>query len=236
MKSILVGIPVLDNIGWKFFLWTTTLVAKLAKTYRTEFCLINRAAIDRARQMIVETAITKECDRLLFIDDDTILPLDVVERLNLILEADLEKRVSASGICYQRGHPYFPMLYRWKDFKWGLTDDGSCQIYKPFPAKPFRVSANGMGISLLNVPLLKVIQEKQKPCFDRVGPGTEDFVFYEKAHRCGFESWADARIEGIHLGDPVEISSHNADGYRSLSMTNYLPDGGSRAQIGEVTL
>ena len=110
------------------------------------------------------------------------------------------------------------------------------QMYKPFPEKPFRVSANGMGISLLNVKLLEKVQEKDKRCFDRAGPGTEDFVFYEKACRYGFESWVDASVQGIHLGDPVELHEKNVDAYRRLSMVNFLPDEGDRAMKGEVTI
>jgi hypothetical protein len=232
--KLCVGIPVLDNVSWLFFLHTSALIGHLARRYELELCYVNRAAIDRARQMTVEAAISKECDRLLFIDDDTLIPKDTVERLEPLLAPD--DSIAASGFCYQRGYKYMPMVYRYEDLVFGK---GDCQLLAPWPEKPFQVSAVGMGISLLKVSLLKQIQKKNPPCFGREGIGTEDFYFFSKAAKLGFTTWVDPTLEATHMGNPVLVNSSNVDELRTSDFKKiyFVPDeSGGRAQRGEESL
>ena len=188
--KVLVGIPTLDMVDPTFFLHTTAFCCRLVKDGLDVLVHPpNRAAIDRARQMCVEMAIACEADRLIFIDDDTLMPLGAFDPLEAMLQRS-EKVISASGVSFQRGFPYMPMIYRFKDFDWDniKMNDIPNQIIPPFPKEPFQVSANGMGISMLKVSLLKEIEGD---CFGRESTGTEDFYFYRKVHDAGFEAWAD---------------------------------------------
>lgn len=205
-RRILVGIPTLDNVYWKFFLHTTTLVAKLARQYEVDLCTINRTAIDRAREITVDAALAKDADWILFIDDDTILPMETVDLLSETLEAD-DSRISVSGICYQRGYPWWPMIYKYEDFDWekGRLHN---QLIPPFPKTPFRISCNGMGVCLLRV---KHLSEIPTPRFGRFGSGTEDFFFYNKVRTTGYEVWCDPRVRAVHLGEPLEVNEDLAE-------------------------
>ncbi len=232
--KLLVGIPVLDSVNWRFFLYTAVQIARLAREYDIAFCMPNRASIDRARQMCVDEAVAKKADYLLFIDDDTILPLDAVKTLLPLLES--KDVISASGVSFQRGHPYMPMVYKFKDFDFSDRTTAN-QLVPPFPAEPFEVSANGMGVSLLKVKLLKEIPA---PCFGRDGPGTEDFYFYRKAKDAGFRSFVDSKVTALHMGEPTLIGPENADGLRSISVQSLIPteffpnEDGGRAIVGKM--
>jgi len=230
--KLLLGIPVLDSVSWQFFLRTSQLIGRLAKKYELGLCYVNRSAIDRAREITVTDAIALECDYILFVDDDTIIPADTVEALLPILE-EKEDAVSASGFCYQRGYKYLPMVYRYKDLEWGK---GEAQLLEPFPSEPFQVSATGMGVSLLKVSLLKKIEEKYGDCFNRDGSGTEDFYFYRKAWQAGYTSWVHPGVEATHLGNHEYINSSTAKDLRIRDHNLiYLPhEAGGRAQKGLV--
>jgi hypothetical protein len=211
--KVLVGIPVLDNVYHRFFLHTSGFLGRLVKDgLDVELHIPNRMAIDRSRQLCVDMAIASKADRLIFIDDDTLIPIDAFHPLEAMLQRS-EKVISASGVSFQRGFPYMPMIYRFPDFDWAKSqlEDLPNQLIPPFPSEPFRVSANGMGVSMLKVELLKEIEGD---CFGRVGPGTEDFYFYKKVWDKGFEAWANANIIGVHIGDRVEITPDNAPEYR----------------------
>lgn len=232
--KLMLGMPVLDNVSWPIFLYTCTLVGKLAKRHELALSFPNRCAIDRARQIIVDDAIVGGFDRILFIDDDTIIPFETVDLLEPLLER--EDAVCASGFCYQRGYKYFPMVYRYEDLVWGK---GQPQLLQPFPDEPFQVSCVGMGISLLKVPLLKKLKEKLGDCFNRDGGGTEDFYFFKKAYDMGYTTWVHPKLEATHLGDRLWVSSENADELRTKahSLIHFLPDEcGGRAQKGTVML
>lgn len=233
--KLMIGIPVLDNVSWPFFLYTSSLIGKLSKKYEVILSFPNRCAIDRAREIIVTDAIRMECDRLLFIDDDTIIPVDTVDKLNPLL--DREDAVCASGFCCQRGYKYFPMVYRYEDLEWGK---GQPQLLAPFPSEPFQVSCVGMGISLLKVSLLKKLQEKLGDCFNRDGAGTEDFYFFKKAYEMKYTTWVHPQLEATHFGNPLWINMANAEELRirdHQQLIKFLPtEPGGRAQKGLVEI
>ena len=234
--KLMIGIPTLDVVSWQFFLHTSCLVGKVAKKFGTvELCYVNRTAIDRARQITVEDAIRKECDYLLFIDDDTIVPFDAVEKLQKILDEE-ENRIAATGFCYQRGYKYMPMIYRYEDLVWGKGH--SHQLLEPFPNEPFQINAAGMGISLLKVSLLRKIEKEMSPCFGRDGGGTEDFYFFQKADVMKFTSWCDPSVEGTHLGPPQWINSETVKELRERDHKNmfYPKEAGGRACVGTLNI
>ena len=233
--KLMIGIPVLDNVNHMFFLHTAALIGKMSRVHEIELMCPNRCAIDRARQFIVEAAIAKECDRLLFIDDDTLVPIETTVPVLEELLGNHENAIAASGFCYQRGYKYLPMVYRYEDLEWGK---GNAQLIAPWPEEPFQVNAVGMGICLLDVKKLKVVEEKLKPCFSREGLGTEDFYFFEKAHKCGFETWLTPKLEASHIGDSQIVNSSNADTLRSQThavMVQFMEaESGGRSTVKEV--
>jgi len=232
--KLMLGIPMLDNVSWQFFLFTGTLIGKLARKYDKIFLnCVNRCAIDRAREIIVQDAFARDCDYILFIDDDTLIPDSTVERLLPLFDKN-EHVVAASGFCYQRGYKYLPMVYRYEDLIWG---QGTPQLIEPFPKEPFRVSATGMGISMLKVSLLKKLEQDLGDAFGRDGPGTEDFYFFCKAYKMGFETWVDPSLEATHLGPAEWINSRTVNAMRTRDhKVIYMPEeDGGRGMKGLVS-
>lgn len=230
--KIMIGIPTLDNVHWEFFLHTTPILARLRLDHEVVLCCINRCSIDRARQMVVENAFAQKADRVLFIDDDTLIPADTFERLNNLLEG--EKVLSASGVSYQRGYPYWPMVYKYQDFDWkNSTPDYHSHQVVEMPNEPFQVSCNGMGVSLLDVGLMKEVAE---PCFSRNGMGTEDFYFYQKVFVAGYEAWVDPSVQATHMGEREKVNEHNATDLRGRALSAIVGESSGRALKGEATL
>lgn len=232
--KLMIGIPVLDNVQWTFFLYTSALIGKLAKKHEVILSFVNRCAIDRAREIIVTDAIALDCDRILFIDDDTLVPNDVVDLLEPLLEP--EDAISASGFCYQRGYRFLPMVYMYEDFVWGRGDN--CQLIEPWPLKPFRVSATGMGVCLLKVPLLKKLEKALGDSFGRIDRGTEDFYFFQKVDEMKYTAWVHPNVEATHIGNPMMVDSKNVNQLRSdFHKKIYLPEeSGGRAMKGEIAV
>ncbi len=229
-KRLMLGIPVLDSVSWQFFLHTSVLIGRLAREYELDLCFVNRSAIDRARELTVKDAIARECDYILFIDDDTLLQLDAVEKLRPLLD-DNENAVCASGFCYQRGYKYLPMVYRYEGLEWGKGDS---QLMEPFPNEPFQVSATGMGVSLIKVSLLPELEKQYGDCFGRDGESTEDFYFFYKCFQMKYESWLHPGVEGTHLGNCELINSKTANELRTRDHAIYFQpsDAGGRSQKG----
>jgi len=216
-----IGIPCLDNVNHSFFLWTSHLIGKWARKWELALLYPNRMAIDRARVHCAEAAQQQGCDYLLFIDDDTLVPEQTPEVLiDVLLRA--ENIISATGVCYQRGWPYMPMIYKFpENFGNGNNefDPRSNQVIPPFPDKPFRVDCNGLGIAMLKVSLLEGIK---KPWFGTSkGQSTEDFYFYDKVAEAGFEAWCDPSLGATHLGDRVEVTPQNVEGLRMKAFSLY---------------
>lgn len=222
--KICIGIPVLDNVDYRFFLATSANIGVWSRKHKLFLDTPNRCAIDRAREIIVRDAIEAKCDYILFIDDDTLLPEDTLDQLLPIFEKD-ESIIAVSGFCFQRGYKYMPMVYKYER-QFGI---GSCQMIDPWPEEPFEVHAVGMGVCMLKVDLLAKISE---PCFGRDGPGTEDFYFFRKAHQAGYKTYVNPKVEAIHIGERILVGSKNVNDLRRADhKVMYLAEEcGGRAQ------
>lgn len=151
-------------------------------------------------------------DWLLFIDDDMTFQPDAVRRL---VETAQETGADiVGGLCFQRGAPYQPTLYHYRE--------GSGYGYmETWEDGPVEVDATGLAFCLITVNALNKIlisetgdpdirfpgREERKamggtyPFFQWNGVWGEDFLFCQIAKKAGCTIVVDTRIEIGHIGE-----------------------------------
>jgi glycosyltransferase involved in cell wall biosynthesis len=135
-------------------------------------CTPHRMSIDRARNMAAANALSLDCDYLLFIDDDVVLPKNAIP---LLLEADKD---IVAGLVIIRGFPFHVMAFK-KDDKGGLPhfDD----LPKDEDGKLIELAecdAVGFSLCLIKIGVLKAMEP---PYFITYPNMTEDVFFCGKA-------------------------------------------------------
>lgn len=144
-----------------------------------------RMSIDMARNTAAKEALRRECDYLMFVDDDVLIPPDSLKRL-ISLDADV-----AAGLVIIRGYPFNVMAFK-RDEKTGklayfndlpkvdiTTTDGYVHnVLKDPVTEEDGLGAVGFSCALLKTDLLRKID----PPFFITGPrGTEDVYYCNKA-------------------------------------------------------
>lgn len=129
-----------------------------------------RMSIDRMRNHTAKIALEMECDYILFIDDDVIIPIDALQRL-IACDADI-----AAGWTIIRGHPFPNMFMR-------FTDENRNEL-EHCPDGTFDtdgvidVDAVGFSCALIKCDLLKRVP---MPWFVTGTSNTEDVYFCIKS-------------------------------------------------------
>jgi glycosyltransferase involved in cell wall biosynthesis len=86
-----------------------TYSAKNIPGIKFEFWTPERMAIDTARNTAAQMAMEMNCDYLMFIDDDVMVPPDTLEKL-LLADKDI-----IAGLVIIRGYPFNNMAFKYKE-------------------------------------------------------------------------------------------------------------------------
>jgi GT2 family glycosyltransferase len=180
---------------------------RLGKEHPDWVVIINtprRMSIDRMRNMCAKVALELECDYLMFIDDDVIVPIGAIEQL---MKADCD---IAAGWTIIRGHPFENMFFKFDD-KGQLRN---YEIERSNPGEPSIVDVDAVGFScaLIKCSILKKI----RPPYFVTGPyNTEDIYFCIKAREtipdCTIV--VDSIIETAHIMGPQIMAPWNRVAY-----------------------
>ena len=105
-------------------------------------------AVAEARNIIVDQAVQQGFEWLLFLDHDVIMPPDAFVRINeYILDGSIPV---VAGLYFAKAHPPSPLMYRGRGnghfAKWRMGD----KVW---------VDGHGMGCTLINVKVLKLMWE-----------------------------------------------------------------------------
>ncbi len=157
--------------------------------------------VDKARNELVKMALNDNCDYVLFIDSDMLIPRGAIDKL---LEMDVD---IASGLYFSKGKPYLPVArVQEGDRHFFLEDFKYNDIMK--------VAGVGMGCCLIKT---KVFKDMKNPYFKlewREHEGkqyqiAEDLYFCEVARKKGFEVWLNTGVVCGHYGTEVDASHFN---------------------------
>lgn len=207
--KILIGINTLTSVEQSVYSNHCQFWYRLGRKTDHEFIFVapRRMNIDNMRNMAAKLAIAHECDYLLFIDDDVLVPMDTLQRL-LDCKAGI-----AAGWTIIRGYPYKNMFFRWTD----ETQTNLEHYPEPVPiGQVLDVDAVGFSCCLIDVKLLKQVETP----FFITGPfNTEDIYFCLKARTAdpNCKIVVDTGVITQHQLDPDYISPLNVKQMRDYN-------------------
>jgi 2-polyprenyl-3-methyl-5-hydroxy-6-metoxy-1,4-benzoquinol methylase len=151
--------------------------------------------VDVARNKLVEMAINDNCDYIMFIDSDTLIPNGAIDKL---LDMNVE---IASGLYFSKGKPYLPVARLKEGEKHFFLEDFEFD-------QIMEVQGVGMGCCLINT---KVFKEMEFPYFKlewREKDGikyqiAEDLYFCDEAIKLGYKVYLNTGIVCEHYGTEV---------------------------------
>src|SRR5439155_21234412 len=155
MKTLIL-VNTLQNINQFIYSNHIEFFTKTRKLYPKDdffFFTPPRMSIDRARNQAAKMALESECDNLLFIDDDVLVPQDCFKKL-IETEGDI-----ISGLVIIRGWPFNVMAFK-------ETGDGQLDFFNDLPkdsnnklkelvSNEDKLGAVGFSCCLIKVDLLK---------------------------------------------------------------------------------
>lgn len=164
-----------------------------------------RMGIDRMRNSAAKMAVEGDFDYLIFIDDDVVIPIDLIDRL---IKADKD---IIAGWTIIRGFPFDNMY-----FKMSKRPDGRNDLIpdsnRDREDKVIDVDAVGFSTCVIKVDLLKKVPT---PWFVTGPTNTEDIYFCLKAQQYvpGVTICVDKGAETGHIMGPEFISPWNREDY-----------------------
>lgn len=212
-QKILVGIPAFDGV--------------VAEAQQSIFGMVYRAGRDlpnldvaihigykkeqfRARNNIVDAAIANDMDYILMLDDDMIVPHNLIQKL---IEHDKDV---VGALYYQRGGMYHPVIMRRKSHEKGLHTADFIDQSDPIVNENkglHQVDVIGGGCMLFKTDVFRSILQ---PYFETERILGTDISICGRLQDAGHEIWVDTNIELGHVGEKKIITS------RSIPMVDRL--------------
>jgi len=163
--------------------------------YDVQIYLQNSTIVDKARNELVRMALKDNCDYILFIDSDTIIPSGALDTL-LAMDVDI-----ASGLYFSKGKPYLPVA-RMKE------GDKHCFLEDFEFNQIMEVQGVGMGCCLIKT---KIFEGMEFPYFKlewREKDGikyqiAEDLYFCDEAVEKGHKIFLNTGVVCEHFGAEV---------------------------------
>lgn len=226
-QRILVGIPTAEYARRADFYDHLNLMERPNGTAFT-FCHGQSPAM--SRNIIIGQALEIGCSHVLFIDDDIIVPRDIISRL-LAHDKDI-----VSGLYTFRNYPHRPIMFH------SVDDTGRCGLSYLSPDQNglIRITAAGLGACLIKTEVFKTLdtdENKQngKSQWIRLGEldrdnWCDDIGFFNRARKAGFEAYCDLTLSCGHIASMI-VTPKFIDG---RWMTEYNTAGEGNAMVPQV--
>lgn len=188
---------------------------RLGRNYPDWEVLVNfaqRMSIDNMRNQSGRVAVLNNCDYLVFLDDDVLIPVDAIPNLIKSMQATGAK--IGAGLVYVRGYPFEPMAFKeiTATLENGEEAKGLSHVsYQEIDDKLGEIidcEAIGFSLAAIDVSLLK----EMEPPYFITGPNcTEDVYFCIKArkHFPDVKIILDTAIQCTHIVYPYGINHEN---------------------------
>ena len=183
------------------FLHRLTELYTNGRNYEVKIYIEQGTVIDRARNQLARKALNDECDYIMFIDADMILPPKAIDDL-----IDMNLNI-VSGLYFAKGKPYLPVARIKKN-----DDDIDHKFLETFEfGKVMKVAGAGMGCCLIKADVLKKLEypwfkfewKKIKGSMQQLA---EDLYFCNAAKKIGYDTYLNTGIVCEHFGAEVGIS------------------------------
>lgn len=187
--------------------------------------------VDVARNLLTQDALLLEAQNgvgpithLFWVDDDMVYP---PHSLRQLLAHDLPV---VGGLCFDRRHPYKPILGRDTDPSWGYDKGSITWLYDYPPGALVDVDYTGGAFLLVKREVFEAISAefgggdpKWHGWWDPLpGLESEDLSFCERARRAGFSIKVDTALKIGHIGE-VEVNEAFAKRNRAFEYNAWLP-------------
>jgi hypothetical protein len=201
MIKVLAAVPVYHSVEPEPFLNFTVLSqatgrAEAEGKYSVRWCVPGpKMKTVAARNVASKLAISGGADYLLLMDDDMVVPKDLLDHL-------LRRNVDIiSPIFFRSMPPIDPLVYT-------LDEEGNRMPYYDYPQSALfeTPGGNGTGVMLIKVAVLQAMD-------DPIWRGlvdqeiAEDIEFCQRARALGFKTWCDSTVEARQMSLPIAIGA-----------------------------
>ena len=214
-KKILIGIPCGSGM---MSAYVVDGLFKLIRPCPTSLLIVERQAVDVARNYILELAIRLQVDYVMFADDDGVLSPDTLVKLveddKDIVGAPMMTRNARDngkhGLCVFEKFGFYigdgKTINKYRSIK-GFDNSkghlfsvdaigGACMLIKREAFEAIWTKHNGRPFEFIHE---THITKEHGVTLRNI---SEDMCFSERAKEAGFEIWVDTRIRPVHLGKP----------------------------------
>ncbi|MBQ9002595.1 MAG: hypothetical protein IJ087_12155 [Eggerthellaceae bacterium] len=199
MARTFVAIPCFDTVDTLFF----SSYMNLEQTPDMYAGMVMNAYVHDARNMLANWAIEDGFDRIMWIDDDMVLPKDAILRLAADVDDGLDY---VAGLYFTRKGDVEPTikksLYARKDSEGNLS--GKAEAYADYPRDSlFPVKGSGLGCTMMTVDIVREVMERYPRPFDPIPGYGEDLSFCLRLEELGIPMYCDSRVKCGHVGRKI---------------------------------
>lgn len=184
---------------------------------------VGRVLTALARERLTDWAIQMDCDLMLQIDDDMIIPYDMFDSLYATMQktgADI-----VAPLAFMRMPPYYPVIYK--------THEGYDHMaHKPYFDREFvktypkgevlECDAIGFGSALIN---LNMVRRMKKPYFMSTSGAGEDIWFcYSAKKEAKAKIVVDCSVKLGHVGLPPIITEETYEKHNEIEALRKYTD------------
>ena len=204
MKTM-IAIPCMDQVQTEF---VQSLVA-LKPVGQIRHAFLASSLVYKSRTDLGLMAIAEKADYVLWLDSDMVFPPELL----VDMMDDMEGRDMVSGICHMRRPPYTPVLY--EKLRQGFTpaENESNKLIDYPKDGPFMVEGCGFGCVMMKTEVLKSVVDKYHELFAPLPGYGEDLSFCIRARGCGYDIWADPKIQIGHKASTI-VTNETFEAYR----------------------
>ena len=204
MKTM-IAVPCMDTMPYEFVesLYRMKTVGQIRPAF------LSGSLIYKARTDLALMALNEKADFILWIDSDMIFAPDLM----VSLMDDMEGRDMVAAVCHMRRPPFNPVLY--SKLRLGITpDQNEHQKVLDYPDDLFTVEGCGFGCVMMRTSVIEAVVDKYHDLFSPLPGYGEDLSFCIRARECGFDIWADGRIQVGHKGSTI-ITKDTFEAFRA---------------------
>lgn len=213
--KILIGVPTAEFARQACFYDYFNMIDKPIGTMLT---FAHGQSPARNRNVIIQQALDNEADYLLFLDDDTCPPPNILTKL-IAHDKDM-----VTGLYVMRNFPHKPIIFGYAD------DAGRCAHVFPQDGNEELIPcvASGLGACLINTRVFRGMNEPWITLGElEKDHWCDDISFFNRARESGFSLFCDPTVRCGHMAS-VTITPEYSDGQWRVS---YDTQGTSRVLI-----
>lgn len=205
--KLLIAIPTLDFIHYRFVESLTALMARLnAEGIEYEVNFKSGTLVYHAREKLALMARQEGFSHVLWFDADMVFTEDVLDDL-LFHEKEF-----VSCVYHGRRPPHNSCLFK-------SLEPIDRFTLNEYPDRLFSIAGCGFGCVLMKTDVLIAVKQQFGVCFMPTAALGEDLAFCKRATDCGFTLYADPATRLGHIGH-IEIMPEDEEKWAKCLQTN----------------